>query len=267
VGGSISAVDVVRSLDGFAKTITMSFKDPFDEPAYVYKVFRSKIPESVIIKPNIAAFSNKEGVVDGSIIFEDGTSLSDVDHVVFATGFLNRMNYLGNLAIDKKASEVAWFPPRPLYDDVPESHVVLGPQLPLNVYRYVFLMSDPTLAFVGNMPFFGMPPFFDSQARAVARVWSGRALLPSQEIMYKSTAEFDIGHSPLALFTADRFRRELYISWLNYHAERTEGEPLSKIQNFADNYEEETKKTIEIWGKASTENFEKAKKYIQEHIL
>lgn len=245
----------------------MSFKNPFEEPVYVYQVFRSKIPKSVIIKPNIAAFSNKDGVVDGSILFEDGTSLNDIDHVIFATGFLNRMTYLGNLAIEKNASEVAWFPPRPLYDDVPESHIVLGPTLPLNVYRHVFLMSDPTLAFVGNMPFFGMPPFFDSQAYSVARVWSGRALLPNKEIMYKSTAEFDIGHSPLALFTADRLRREVYISWLNYHAEETKGEPLPKIKNFGDDYEEEALKAIEIWGKASTQSFEKSKKYIQEHLL
>lgn len=260
-------MDLARSLDGFSKTITMSFRNPFEEPCQTFQVFRSKIPESVIIKPNITAFSNETGLVDGSILLEDGTCLDNVDHVIFATGYLNRMEYLGNLAIENKMSEVAKLPPRLLYDDVPDSHVVLGPQVPLNVYRHIFLMSDPTLAFIGNVPFFGMPPIFDLQARTVSRVWSNCARLPKKEIMYKSTTEFDIGHSPLALFTADRPRRELYISWLNYHAEKIGCKSLPKMKNFGDNYEEEALKTVKIWQQTSSENFQQSKKYIQEHIL
>ncbi|RCH80949.1 hypothetical protein CU098_006594, partial [Rhizopus stolonifer] len=79
IGGSISAVDIARSLEGFSTTTTMAIKGPFESPFPIYNIVRSTIPRSVSIKPNVAAFSNEKGEIDGTILFEDDTVLDDVD--------------------------------------------------------------------------------------------------------------------------------------------------------------------------------------------
>ncbi|GAN00763.1 FAD dependent oxidoreductase [Mucor ambiguus] len=264
VGGSVSAVDIVRSLEGFAKTITISIKGPFDSPFVIYQVLRSLIPKCVDVKPEVKAFSNAEGQVDGSVIFEDDSTLDNIDQVIFCSGFNSRMPFLGDLVIPKGKEDVRYAPPRPIYDDVPESHVVLGPQFPLNVYRESFLISDPTMAFVGQPPFFSPLSQYDTQARAVARVWSGAALLPNENLMLKYAAEHDDGLSPLELFNGDRRRREPLIVWLNHHATSVaanNGKEYPPLENYREDYEEEGLKSMKHWVVASTENFKKAREH------
>ncbi|KAI7907466.1 uncharacterized protein BX663DRAFT_491014 [Cokeromyces recurvatus] len=273
IGGSISAIDIVRSLEGFAKTITMTLRGPFESLVPILNVIRSKIPKSVIIKPNIASFSNENDKVDGTIVFEDGTALDNIDHIIFCTGFMDRMPFLGDLVIEKGQLEEAnvFTTPRPIYDDdVPDSHVVKGPKVPLNVYREIFLMSDPTLTFVGISPYFVTWSHFDTQAQAVARVWSGHSYLPNKELMQKFTSEHNSGLNPYELFNIDRRRREPYIVWLNYHEEEIQTDDtarLPKLENYREDYEEEYQKIAEIWGNISDENFKRARAYINEHYL
>lgn len=253
VGGSISAVDIVRAIDGIANNVTMSIMGPFETPSLIFNLIRSAIPKSVSIKPNIEAFSNKEGQIDGMIRFEDGSHIKDIDQVIFCTGFLNRVPFLGDLVIDKVPSDDD--EPQ-LYDDVPESHVVMGPKCPLNVYHEVFVMSDPTLAFVGQPPAFSCPAHFDAQANAVARVWSGHAFLPKN--MNKLAAGYRPGLSPFDLFDSDRRRREPFVAWLNHHA----GDSLPKVENFPEDYEEQGQEQVKIWVKTTTEIFQKTKQKI-----
>lgn len=272
VGGSVSAVDIVRSLEGFAKTITISIKGPFESPFLIYQLLRSLIPKSVSIKPEIKAFSNVKGEVDGSVVFEDDTALDNIDHVIFCTGFNSRMPFLGDLVIPKEQADVKVLPPRPIYDDVPESHVVLGPQFPLNLYREAFLMSDPTLTFVGQPPFFSTPSQFDTQARAVARVWTGAALLPNTNLMLKYAAEHDDGISPVELFNGDRRRREPFVVWLNHHANEIRASDKDRkiykpVENYREDYEVEGLKTMTQWITDSEETLKKTKDYINKHYL
>ncbi|KAI9487654.1 MAG: hypothetical protein EXX96DRAFT_554116 [Benjaminiella poitrasii] len=269
IGGSISAVDVVRSIDGFAKRTTLAIKGPFESPFPLFNVIRSKIPKSVNIKPNVAAFSNKEDEVDGTVSFEDGTALEDIDQVIFCTGFMNRMAFLGDAVIPKNDIEEAklFTAPRPIYDDVPDSHVVMGPRYPLNVYRDVFLISDPTLTFVGLPPYFSTLSQFDTQAQAVARVWSGYARLPSKEWMQKFTSENKTGVNSIKEINTDRKRREPLLVWLNHHADELRQVDLPKLENYQEDYEKEYGKVVESWGQTSDENFKRTKAYIYEHYL
>lgn len=272
VGGSVSAIDIVRSLEGFAKTITISIKGPFESPFLIYQILRSLIPKSVNIKPEIKTFSNAKGEVDGSVVFEDDTALDSIDHVIFCTGFNSRMPFLGDLVIPKEQADVKLIPPRPIYDDVPDSHVVLGPQFPLNLYREAFLMSDPTLTFVGQPPFFSTPSQFDTQARAVARVWTGAALLPNTNLMLKYAAEHDDGISPVELFNGDRRRREPFVVWLNHHANEThasdkDGNIYKPLENYREDYEAEGLKTMTKWITESEKTLKKTKDYINKHYL
>lgn len=271
MGGGISAVDVVRGLDGFAKSITMSINGPVETPFYIINLIRSKIPKSVIIKTDIAAFSNADGTVDGSILFADSTAIENIDNVIFCTGFINRLKYLGDLVIQKDETELKKeqsVVPRPSYADIPESHVVVSSKFPLNVYREVFVMSDPTLAFVGFPPYFSTPSHFDTHARAVARVWSGNAVLPNAELMDKFTSESVSGISPLEIFHADRQRREPFIQWLNYQATALNPDAgLPKLENYPADYESRAEHTMSIWSAISEQNFERTKQNIKENYL
>lgn len=272
VGGSASAVDIVRSLEGFSKSITLSIRGPVESPFMIYQVLRSLIPKSVNIKPEIKAFSNAKGEVDGSIVFEDDSELDNIDQIIFCTGFNSRMPFLGDLVIPKSQSEVNMFPPRPIYDDVPESHVVLGPQFPLNLYRECFLMSDPTLTFVGQLPYFSTSSQFDHQARAVARVWSGAALLPNTNLMLKYAAEYNDGTSPQDIFKSDKRRREPFVQWLNHHANelgvtKKDGNKYEPLENYREDYEAVAVGYMKQWISQSEENFRKSKEYIYKHYI
>lgn len=249
----------------------MSLNGPVESPFFIINLVRSLIPKSVTIKSNIASFSNADGNVDGSILFKDDSIINSVDNVIFCTGFINRIGYLGDLVIQKDEAELKKEQdifPRPSYADVPESHVVVSSRYPLNVYREVFLMSDPTFAFVGFPPYFSTPSHFDTHARTVARVWSGNAVLPSVELMYKFTSEFVSGISPLEIYHADRQRREPFIVWLNHHATALNPDTeLPKLENYPDNYEERAEATMGMWGDTSEKNIQKTKQYIKEHYL
>jgi hypothetical protein len=265
---------VARALDGFAKSVTVSMDGPFESPFPIFNLVRSTLSKSIIIKSNISSFSNVDGQVDGTILFEDGSTIDHIDHVIFCTGFVNRLGYLGDLVQEKDEAEVQkeqYTIPRPSYIDVRDSHVVIGPKFPLNVYREVFVISDPTLAFVGQPQSLSTFSHFDTQAHAVARVWTGHALLPNKELMDKFTSEFDSGISPYALFDADRRRREPFITWLNYHAKIINQDnaavEIQELKNYADDYEEEGQKTMDAWGEISERNIQKTKQYIRSHYL
>jgi hypothetical protein len=54
-----------------------------------------------------------------------------------------------------------------------------------NLHRDIFYIGDPTLAFVGVPYHVATFSFFDFQAQAVARVFAGKARLPTREEMRK----------------------------------------------------------------------------------
>ncbi|KAG0739498.1 hypothetical protein G6F57_011690 [Rhizopus arrhizus] len=167
----VSGVDIARSLEGFAKSITISIKGPFVSLNPIDNVLRQLIPKDAAIKPVIASFSNPDRKVDSSITFEDGSVMKEVDQVIFCTGYSLSLGYMKQLVIkDNQQSTKEGLS----YADVPEGHVVLGPKSPLNVYH-------DTFCFVSMPRFFSLSPYFDIQAKTIARVWSNNMHIPSRE--------------------------------------------------------------------------------------
>jgi hypothetical protein len=251
----VSGVDIARSLEGFAKSITISIKGPFVSPNPINNVLRQLIPKDAVIKPVIASFSNPDGKVDGSITFEDGSVMKEVDQVIFCIGYSLSLGYMKQLVIkDDQQSTKEGLP----YADVPEVHVVLGPKSPLNVYHDTFLMSDPTFCFVSVPRFFSLSPYFDIQARTIARVWSNNAHIPSHEKMHQIEAEFkpDI---PVDPFASDRVQREMFVQWLNYQAEHMGRSDLTKFNSYDKSYEEESWQTFKTVGEATEGRFQKTR--------
>lgn len=79
----------------------ISYRGPFETKIGILDLIRSAIPENVIHKPGVEGFwckdpSSGNTLVDGTITFKDGTTLNDIDAVVFATGYQMKHSYFGS---------------------------------------------------------------------------------------------------------------------------------------------------------------------------
>lgn len=93
-----------------------------------------------------------------SISTEDGRVVSNIDHIIFCTGYLYSLPFLQN-----------YLP------NITDGGYVR------DVYKQIFNVDDPTLSFI-ELPKFVVPmPLSESQSAVVARVYSGRLKLPSRE--------------------------------------------------------------------------------------
>jgi len=105
--------------------------------------------------------------VEGKNIWFKGRSKPDhIDHIIFATGYRDNVPYL-----EKGQSYT-------------------------RAYKLVFDPRDPTLCFVGSpRPMIGsIPALAELQARWAAKVYAGKATLPSSEDMVRLMAEDHIRH-------------------------------------------------------------------------
>lgn len=100
-----------------------------------------------------------------TVYFKDGSSITDVDSIIFCTGYLKSIPFMNT--------------DPPLITDGQKVH---------NLYRHMVWYPNPSLAIVG-LPRFVLPTrLSETQGCWLARVWSGRLTLPSTEEM-KADAE------------------------------------------------------------------------------
>ena len=98
---------------------------------------------SVIVKPNITGFT-KHGVK-----FEDGTNEENIDHVIYATGYVFGFPFIDKSVIDVKDNEVC-------------------------LYKYMFPpeLAHPTLAVIGCFqPLGSIMPISELQCRWATRIF------------------------------------------------------------------------------------------------
>ncbi|XP_037554142.1 flavin-containing monooxygenase 5 [Nematolebias whitei] len=113
---------------------------------------------SVLVKPNI-----KE-IQGSTVVFDDGSTVENVDMIVFATGYNYDFPYLPKNSIYKSGHRVG-------------------------LYKHVFApnLEHPTLAIVGFIHSDGaIMPQAEMQARFVTRVFAGHRKLPSNQAMIKA---------------------------------------------------------------------------------
>lgn len=114
VGGSISAFDAVHDIRLVSKLpVISSLRKPnplFTEAAFTHP--------GITVKPQIESFSHS-----GRITFSDGSSVDDVDVVLFATGYDFSVPFLPDL---KRVNK----------------------RIP-GLYQHVFKTDNPSLAFIG----------------------------------------------------------------------------------------------------------------------
>lgn len=147
IGNYASGVDLATQISTTAKHVYVSVKDENqlievdqDNVSYVQQVSRYDYDAS------------------RSAYTTAGETVSDIDVVVFCTGYLYTLPFLNE-----------YLP------GITDGNYVK------DVYKQIFNVQDPTLSFIG-LPKFVVPmPLSESQAAVVARVYSGRIQLPSLE--------------------------------------------------------------------------------------
>ncbi|KAJ4358703.1 monooxygenase [Didymosphaeria variabile] len=145
VGNSASGLDISRQISTVAAQVIVSEKK---KPTTLHNDL-----ESIAYRPEIAEFFADSRTV----CFINGDTVANIDNIIFCTGYQYSFPFLKDL-------------------DPP---VATTGERTRNVYQHIFYNLEPTLAFLALpqriVPF----PVAEAQAAYVARVFSGRLVLPT----------------------------------------------------------------------------------------
>ncbi|XP_075689442.1 flavin-containing monooxygenase 3-like [Rhinoderma darwinii] len=125
------------------------------EPVFNDDLAASITCGTVVVKPHIKEFT------ETSAVFEDGSTMENVDVVIFATGYCYAYPFMDDALVKNKKNKVS-------------------------LYKGVFppKLEKPTMAVIGLVQSLGgIPPTSDVQARWAVRVIKGTCNLPPKETM------------------------------------------------------------------------------------
>lgn len=151
VGNSASGIDISTQVSTVCKLpVIVSEKATSNKPSNDDAAWAEHKPEIVEFMP-----------AGRRVRFSNGDIESDVDHVLFCTGYFYSFPFLRTLS-----------PP-----------VVTDGSIAHHLYHHMLYIPDPTMAFIGIpqriVPF----PIAEAQTAWVARLWAGRLPLASQSHM------------------------------------------------------------------------------------
>ena len=150
VGNSASGIDI-------AGQITPYCNQPLISSSKSESYFLPETPPNQLDRPPISKFIPENRTIE----FEDGSRESEVDTVLYCTGYFYSFPFISGLD-----------PPL----------ITTGERVE-NLYQHLFYRPDPSIAFPvlsqKIIPF----PFAEAQAAVIARAFSGRLPLPSESEM------------------------------------------------------------------------------------
>lgn len=158
VGSSLSGQDLTMELVGVAKEIYISVRSPITE-GFSKVIAKHK---NLHLCPKLESLEE-----DGTVTFVDGSCIT-ADTIIYCTGYSYSFPFLDTKGIV----------------EVDDGRV--GP-----LYEHTFPPSlAPWLSFIGIPRKIIGFPFFESQAKWIAELLSGKRTLPSREEMMKTIKEF-----------------------------------------------------------------------------
>jgi len=171
VGAAFSGTDIAQELvDGGAAGVWLSSRS---QPSTIHPLNGDEYSGSVGNESATGRLHRvgnvKELVTDGSVLFDDGTVVSKVDVVMYATGYLYKFPFLENSIVSVSVEDNCVAP----------------------LFKHVFHPSwAPSLSFIG-LPWKVVPfPQFELQSRWVARCLSGKVNLPLASTMEAEASAF-----------------------------------------------------------------------------
>ncbi|KAF8311493.1 FAD/NAD(P)-binding domain-containing protein [Clavulina sp. PMI_390] len=206
VGASQSGVGIANDLIGHARSVMVSTREKVSSPAAV--AIRKKLHKNITHVPEVEKFSNRPSpreanLHNASLVFANGTIASGFDAIILATGYRKSFPFLvgfHNSTIkgrDEPETVVA-----PIITD--------GTHL-RSLHWTGHYIDDPTLMICTAGPWRDAAGTY--LALGAARVWSGKARLPSIAKMWKSYP--GAAHVLEELFVSSQVRNRLLITWLN----------------------------------------------------
>lgn len=202
VGASVSGADTAVCLIDTAQTpihavVRGEYNGYFGDEAFRHP--------KIQLHPSISYISSVNG--ERAVFFEDGTHVENVDHIIFGTGYSWTLPFLPGIPIRNNR--------------VPD------------LYLHIFHEQDPSLAFVGAVGTGFTFKVFEWQAVLAARVFAGKATLPSIEERRRWTKDriAQRGDGPLFILINPDF--EEYFELLREMAgSPTDGQPGRRLPTF-----------------------------------
>ncbi|KAM0290485.1 hypothetical protein ACHAO9_004842 [Fusarium lateritium] len=177
IGGGASAYDVCREVGEVAKKVIQSTRGgDFDLPS---SIFPDNIEHVGGIEKFVLEKDETTGSVKSYILLQNGKIIDDVDGVVLATGYLTSYPFLQQHHRDDVA----------VNDATREILITSEGSMVHNLHKDIFYTEDPSLSFVGVPYYTATFSLFDFQAQVLARVLTGKTVLPSQEAMRRDYDE------------------------------------------------------------------------------
>ncbi|KAL7419272.1 hypothetical protein Q5752_006109 [Cryptotrichosporon argae] len=221
VGIGTSGVDIARDLAGHAAHVHMVGKAEIRGPEGYQKMRRMqrRIVPSGEALPEIRRFrapAPGEPLEAATVELADGRTLTGLSLVLFATGYQYSYPFFPQFHRDP-----ALGPPD---DATKDALLITDGGGVLNLYRDVFYIRDPTLAFLGLSVNTSAFSFFEYQSISVARVFAGQARLPSLQGMQEAYSRLvdEKGEGKFGHFMGQANERAYVrdtVEWLNRDAQ------------------------------------------------
>jgi hypothetical protein len=175
VGIGTSGIDIARDLAPHTGRIYMVGKPVHGPDSYrAQRLFQRRLlPKNAEEVAPIRRFLQPGGTMEeAGVELVDGRVIWGVSLVLFATGYQYSLPFLPHLHRDPS-------PSLPSEEEKLRLLITDGGGV-LNLFRDVFYVPDPTLAFLGLSVNTSAFNFFEYQSISVARVFSGTARLPDE---------------------------------------------------------------------------------------
>lgn len=220
VGASVSAMDAVQDILRISESKIISSQKKTSKP---HTYFGTAAFEHHLVEKHgqIIKIDNASDV----IYFDDDTSVSGVDRIIFGTGFTFSYPFLPKL-------------------DLTDNRVN-------GLYQNIFQITDKTLSFVGAIAAGLTFKAYEWQAVAIARVYAQRAQLPplQEQIMWERNRIAERGNG-LNFITIYPEFEDYFESLRKLAGEEGPGRKLPKFKNeWVDSFFNGHEKRINYWTK------------------
>ncbi|KAI9715413.1 MAG: hypothetical protein M1828_000873 [Chrysothrix sp. TS-e1954] len=153
VGWGPSGSDIGAQIGEYCDTLLVSVRRDADLP---------NLPSNALQIPEIETFLQHDEDRARAVRCKDGSILTDIDSVLFCTGYLYSYPFLSNRI---------------------SPHLIGKGDRVEHVYQHIFYTQAPSLAFL-TLPWNIVPfPVAEVQAATVARLWAGRLQMPNRFVI------------------------------------------------------------------------------------
>ncbi|KAH8108051.1 hypothetical protein BXZ70DRAFT_903434 [Cristinia sonorae] len=234
VGAHNSGGEISRDIIQHARQVYQSVRHSTTPvPVFPGVDFLSRVPSNVSIIPEIRRFlppAFGSHFRDGRIELYNGTIITGIDKIIFATGFRYSYPFLPKLHNTTLGLD------EHIPHDVALQPIVTDGSHVRALYLDAFYIPDPTLVFI-NMNWGAMQSFthVEFTSLAAAKAWSGTADFPStkkQWEWYDRTYERRRGYGKHFQYLSPEETHETlqyYIGWLNSAAAKYGGRQIDQL--------------------------------------